>query len=569
MKTILIFLLFILISSSFAQQDEGTKYNPLSSKTAFGISGGMTYANSDFRETKLNYLLRANADHYIPTFQDGIFGINLMGAFGYASGKGRPAYRINYTDIDEFRTQIMILSGGLSYTFTGWPVLYPYATVSGGWINYQPKDKDGNELPLNKQNKYSVNDWFASGEFGVKFPLGKYVSFNLSASAYYLPFDNLDDSPNEITGGSDKDMLLTFLGGLQLYFGGIKDSDNDGVTDKNDLCPDTPAGVIVDQFGCPVDTDKDGVPDYLDDCPNTPVNIPVDEMGCPSDADDDGIPDFRDLCPDTPAGVPVDQRGCPFDSDGDGVPDYKDLCPDTPIGVEVDKWGCEINEKVTTVLPETKFILSGTLNFETGKSDLLPNALGELDKMIAVMKEYPDTKWRIEGHTDNTGSYNFNKQLSLDRAQTVFNYLTSRGIDKNRFLVLGMGPDNPIADNSTETGRSLNRRVAIVMIDENTNFSFTPGITDISDYKYNPLNEKNVGGMIFTDGKVYTVQVSSWRDRIKAESEVKRLKAAGYNAFVVEVELPDLDGVWHRVRVGFYNTIDEVKRVKAILLQLR
>ena len=59
------------------------------------------------------------------------------------------------------------------------------------------------------------------------------------------------------------------------------DTDGDGVIDKLDQCPDTPAGVKVDEVGCPLDTDKDGVYDYLDKCPDTPIELKVDKDGCP------------------------------------------------------------------------------------------------------------------------------------------------------------------------------------------------------------------------------------------------------------------------------------------------
>jgi len=122
-----------------------------------------------------------------------------------------------------------------------------------------------------------------------------------------------------------------------------KDSDNDGVPDSRDKCPDTPAGVAVDKDGCPLDSDKDGVPDYLDKCPDTPMGVAVDKDGCPLDSDKDGVPDYLDKCPGTPIGVAVDKDGCPLDSDKDGVPDYLDKCPGTPIGVAVDKDGCPLD----------------------------------------------------------------------------------------------------------------------------------------------------------------------------------------------------------------------------------
>lgn len=110
-----------------------------------------------------------------------------------------------------------------------------------------------------------------------------------------------------------------FVGGITIGFGGSeedfgrKDTDFDGVPDRDDLCPNTPRGVIVDETGCPIDSDGDGVPDGLDACPNTPDGAMVDERGCPLDSDNDGVYDGIDQCPNTPAGVQVDETGCPIE----------------------------------------------------------------------------------------------------------------------------------------------------------------------------------------------------------------------------------------------------------------
>ena len=119
-----------------------------------------------------------------------------------------------------------------------------------------------------------------------------------------------------------------------------RDEDLDGVPDRKDACPGTPAGAIVDSRGCPIDSDRDGVPDGTDQCPDTPVGTQVDERGCLADSDRDGVPDGSDACPDTPAGALVDDWGCPLDSDRDGVPDGIDRCPGTPPGAIVDAEGC-------------------------------------------------------------------------------------------------------------------------------------------------------------------------------------------------------------------------------------
>jgi hypothetical protein len=102
------------------------------------------------------------------------------------------------------------------------------------------------------------------------------------------------------------------------------DSDGDGVSNEDDLCPNTPAGSAVDANGCApsqLDADGDGVPDNADTCPNTPQGAEVDEDGCgptQRDSDGDNVSDAVDRCPDTAPGTPVDNFGCPTDNGGNG-----------------------------------------------------------------------------------------------------------------------------------------------------------------------------------------------------------------------------------------------------------
>ena len=118
------------------------------------------------------------------------------------------------------------------------------------------------------------------------------------------------------------------------------DTDKDGIIDLNDKCPNTKAGVAVDSTGCMLDFDKDGVGDAQDLCPNTAPGVPVNSVGCALDFDKDGVADHLDKCPNTPEGVEVDAVGCVLDGDGDGISDSKDKCPGTPSGNTVDSVGC-------------------------------------------------------------------------------------------------------------------------------------------------------------------------------------------------------------------------------------
>ena len=236
------------------------------------------------------------------------------------------------------------------------------------------------------------------------------------------------------------------------------DSDQDGVYDGIDKCPSTPAGATVDATGCPTDADKDGVFDGVDKCPGTPAGASVDTTGCPLDADKDGVYDGLDKCPNTPAGTEVDTSGCQLskDSDNDGVDDSKDKCPGTPAGTKVDAMGCAI----LFTSPRAPLILKG-VTFETGRSALKPESYVVLDEVAASLNANVEIRIEIAGYTDNTGSSRGNVQLSQARADAVRAYLASKGVLPDRMVSKGYGAISPIATNTTAAGRAQNRRVEL------------------------------------------------------------------------------------------------------------
>ena len=244
--------------------------------------------------------------------------------------------------------------------------------------------------------------------------------------------------------------------GLTFYFGGAKPAAAPVVAAKPAEEPRKPeaAAPAAAVVAAPpvVDSDNDGVPDSLDKCPGTPAGVAVDNDGCPPDSDKDGVPDYLDKCPGTPAGVAVDKDGCPLDSDKDGVPDYLDKCPGTPAGTAVDKDGCPI--------PPEKVSMTLAIQFDSGKADIKSKYHEEIGKVADFLKKYPKATGTIEGHTDNVGKAAMNQKLSLQRAESVRNYIVQKfGIDPARLSAKGYGMTRPIADNKTAEGRKKNRRI--------------------------------------------------------------------------------------------------------------
>jgi outer membrane protein OmpA-like peptidoglycan-associated protein len=306
--------------------------------------------------------------------------------------------------------------------------------------------------------------------------------------------------------------------GIVAVLGGAKpsDRDGDGVTDVHDRCVDTPKGAVVDRFGCPLDGDKDGVFDGLDKCPDTPEKWPVGEDGCPTDSDGDGVPDGAEKCADTPEGARVDDVGCPLDGDGDGIFDGLDECDGTPFGARVDAKGCPLDEDKDGVpdgldqcaktpagatidakgcpsdsdgdkifdgldecadtppwwtldekgcptprLDRLSLVILERVTFKSGSSALEPDAYKSLDQAAEALSYWSDLRVEVGGYTDNRGSDERNRAISLDRAKTVKAYFVSKGIAAERLTVKGYGSENPVADNNTPEGQAQNRRVEL------------------------------------------------------------------------------------------------------------
>ena len=105
--------------------------------------------------------------------------------------------------------------------------------------------------------------------------------------------------------------------------------------------------------------------------------------------------------------------------------------------------------------------LQGDVTFDTNSATVNPGLLSEIDRISQIMIQYPQTRIRVEGHTDSTGKLAYNQQLSLRRADAVKNLLVQRGVAPSRISSTGYGPSQPVATNDTAVGRRMNRRVEI------------------------------------------------------------------------------------------------------------
>jgi outer membrane protein OmpA-like peptidoglycan-associated protein len=110
----------------------------------------------------------------------------------------------------------------------------------------------------------------------------------------------------------------------------------------------------------------------------------------------------------------------------------------------------------------------GDVLFDTGMATLKPGAYTTIDRLATVLKEAPDRKVMIEGHTDSVGGDDYNQQLSQRRAAAVQTALLERGVTSNQITAVGKGETFPVASNDNAAGRQQNRRVEMVFTDDSS-----------------------------------------------------------------------------------------------------
>ncbi|WP_454829695.1 OmpA family protein [Pseudoxanthomonas wuyuanensis] len=154
-----------------------------------------------------------------------------------------------------------------------------------------------------------------------------------------------------------------------------------------------------------------------------------------------------------PPAPPAPAPSCAdLDDDGDGVNNCDDKCPGSQAGQTIGPDGCPVPVSID---------LKG-VNFDFDKSTLRPDAVSILSEATEILKRYPDLRVEVAGHTDSVGTDAYNQGLSERRAKTVYDYLTSNGVDASRLVgPNGYGESRPIDTNDTAEGRARNRRTEL------------------------------------------------------------------------------------------------------------
>ena len=348
---------------------------------------------------------------------------------------------VTYSFMELIKSKVIepTLSVGGGYTFLGDE---SYGTVNPGvGLNIWFTENVG--LSLLGTYKKSFGDRVYSGTNTPDAP--SYTQYSAGLTFKFGAKDTDGD------GIYDKDDACPEVAGLK-QFNGCPDTDADGIEDSKDKCP-TVAGTAEFQ-GC-ADTDGDGVADPDDACPS--VAGLKQFQGCP-DTDGDGVTDASDKCP-TVAG-PASNGGCPeLDADKDGVIDKEDACP-TVAGPASNKGCPEVTEQVLQELKvqaRAVYFNSGKATFKTGDKE----TQARLDAIKQILLNYPNAKFSIEGHTDSDGSDKLNQKLSEQRAAAVMNGLIERGVNVNNLVSKGFGETMPVASNKTPKGKAENRRTEI------------------------------------------------------------------------------------------------------------
>ena len=295
-----------------------------------------------------------------------------------------------------------------------------FVTAGYGLMAYNPKLTLANGTVVDNKGKFGEdgdNDYIKEAYIpvgaGIKFKVSDRVSFNLAYTMNFVDGDNVDAT---YAGGTSKDKYSYTSAGLEFSLGSKAKPNLDWVN---------PVAMMYDELKDPT------LRQEVEALKNRVSNVEKSVEDLKKDTDGDGVADQFDKCAGTPAGTKVDGSGCPLPPP-----------PAAPVPTEA----------VSTVTGWE------TIQFEFNSSVLKTESYPTLDKLSSTLRE-SGSKVTTKGYASSEGTAAYNLKLSKDRANSVKTYLVNSGVDSKKVKVKAYGETMPIADNSTEEGRVLNRRV--------------------------------------------------------------------------------------------------------------
>lgn len=219
--------------------------------------------------------------------------------------------------------------------------------------------------------------------------------------------------------------------------------DTKGFSAKVNLYNDAQASEVLDTVPVKFDVDNDNVLDNQDLCDNSRLENNIMPYGC-----EKMLKDSKATYAQTQKNVKVSADGSILDVDMDGIKDEQDKCLETPMGHNVDAEGCSV------------FVNLG-VNFEYASNDIDKTSLANIETFAVFMEKNPEYKIKVIGHTSSDGDPQRNIIRSQERAEVVKNKLIELGVSAQKIESQGRGASEPIAENSTQEGMRLNRRVVV------------------------------------------------------------------------------------------------------------
>jgi outer membrane protein OmpA-like peptidoglycan-associated protein len=510
--SLLVFFL-ISLSSSFAQVKDykmkgGININYMVPLNEFDeLEGGkLSYVARGFLRWKLNNTL----------------GLEVGAGYGSYAGLdnyvgSEPTDRNNY-----YRTQLIPIDVRLLISPFNNKKINPYLFLGAGILSYKVTDPPKAKFPRDRADEEDGITGIIPAGIGMEFMVTPKFSLDLTLGGTYTFTEDLN--LHEPTKSTPKDAWLN--AGLSAVFvlnGGNPDKDKDGLlneveerigTDPENADSDGDRlkdGDEVNKYKTDplkADTDGDNLSDYdeikkymtdptkgdtdvdgLNDYDEISVHStdPLDE-----DTDHDGLNDGKEVLSykTNPSDADTDKDGLtdgeevntyntsPLrpDSDSDTLSDFAEVKNHKTDPLKADTDGGSVNDGAEVVRDSdpldpsddimkinVPIVLDG-ITFAVSSAEISESSKATLEGALKTLNSYEDIVVEIRGYTDNTGSRSFNMKLSKRRAESVKNWLVNKGIDKDRMVAKGFGPDNPIATNKTAEGRKKNRRIEFVRI---------------------------------------------------------------------------------------------------------